>query len=178
MGKVSFTNLKLKTEVGVSKLNFKDTEIEILNYLPIEDKYDLVMITLQNSEEEGFYNPIKIDKYFHLYLIYMYTNISFTDKQKENDSKLYDALRSSGLIDEVIMKMPEEEYDTLYQYLEEIIEKQMQYKHTAAGIINKIITDLPAQAQAAMDIVENFDPDKFQAVKDFARAANGDRDIK
>ena len=53
----------------------------------------------------------------------------------------------------------------------------MKYKTTFAGIISKIITDLPTNAQAAMDIVEKFDPDKFAAVRDFAKAANGNRDI-
>lgn len=177
MAKVSYNNMKLKINTGTKNIKINENEIEVLQYLPIEDKYDLIMITLQNSEENGFYNPIKLDKYFHLFIVYMYTNISFTDKQKEDDNKLYNILKSNGILDNVIANMNPDEYDTLFNYLQEIIDMEMEYKHTAAGVLNKIITDLPSQAQAAMDIVENFDPDKFQAVKDFAKAANGGREI-
>lgn len=87
MAKVSYANLKLKTDTSVSTFKVGDTEIEVLNYLPIEDKYDLVNITLQNSAEDGIYNPVKIDMYFHLYMFYMYTNVNFTEKQKKMNLK-------------------------------------------------------------------------------------------
>ena len=44
--------------------------------------------------------------------------------------------------------------------------------------LNKVMEDLPANAEAAAKIVENFDPNQFKAVVDFARYANGGRDIK
>lgn len=178
MAKPTYASMKLKVDTKPTKITFNDTEIEILQYLPISDKYDLIMITLQNAYEEGIYNPLKLDMYFHLYMIYMYTNISFTEKQKEDETKLYDTLASNGLIIEVLKCIPENEYQTLFTYMQEIIDEKMKYSTSASGILNKFIDDLPAQAQAALDIVENFDPDKFQAVKDFAKAANGGRDIK
>ena len=72
---------------------------------------------------------------------------------------------------------PDDEYKELLGYIEEQIEKDMQYNLSAASIIKSIVNDLPTQAQAAMDIVNNFDKSKFQAVVDFATAANGGRPI-
>ena len=178
MAKVSYANLKLKVDNSVTKIKFNDNDIELLNYLPVEDKYDLVMITLQNSKENGIYNPIKVDMYFHLYLVYMYTNLSFTEKQKEDESKLYDCLKSNGLISLVLENIKEEEYNDLITFLEEQIENEMRYTTTAASVLNKFVDDLPAQAEAALKIVDNFDPEKFSAVKNFAEAANGNRPIK
>jgi hypothetical protein len=43
----------------------------------------------------------------------MYTNISFTEKQREDEYKLYDAMQSNGLIDAVIEHMPAAEYEML-----------------------------------------------------------------
>ena len=80
--KVSYANLKLKTKYEIKTFNFNNTEIEVKQYLPIEDKYDLVMITLQKAEENGIYNALKLDMYIHLHLVYMYTNLSFIEKQK------------------------------------------------------------------------------------------------
>ena len=73
--------------------------------------------------------------------------------------------------------IPDDEYKELLGYIEEQIEKDMQYNLSAASIIKSIVNDLPNQAQAAMDIVNNFDKSKFQAVVDFATAANGNRPI-
>jgi hypothetical protein len=48
---------------------------------------------------------------------------------------------------------------------------------SVGATINKLINDLPKNAEAAAKIVENFDPQKYKEVVDFARYANGGRDI-
>ena len=178
MAKVSYANLKLKPISTTSSFEFGGQEIEVLNYLPIEDKYDLVMITLQKCYEEGIYNPIKKDMYFHLYLVYMYTDISFTDRQKEDEEKLYNTLESNGIITEVIKNIPEEEYNKLFEYMDELIKEKMRYSLSSAAMISNVINTLPEKAQEAVDALNGFDPDKYKAVQDFARAANGGRDIQ
>lgn len=178
MAKVSYANLKLKTDTSFNTFDFQGQTIEVLNYLPIEDKYDLVMITLQNSEENGIYNPVKLDMYFHLYLVYMYTNLSFTEKQKFNEQKLYDALKSNGFIDALLANMNEVEYNDLYEYIMICQEDILHYRNTAGAVLQSVIQDLPKNAQMAADIVNNFDKSKYQAVVDFATAANGGRNIE
>lgn len=177
MTKVSYSNLKLKTSTNSKSFTYGGNEIEVLQYLPFEDKYSLVMITLQNSYEQGIYNPLKLDMYFHLFIVYMYTNISFTDKQRENEFKIYDTLKSNGILNQVLENIPEEEYTLLFDSLNELIMEKTSLEKSAIHLINSVITDLPKQAQAAMDIVENFDKTKFQNVIDFAKAANGGRAI-
>lgn len=177
--KVSYASLKLKTDTSVKEVAIAEgVNIEVLQYLPIESKYDLVMIALQQSlEEDGSYNPIKLDMYFHLYLVYMYSNITFTEKQKESEEKLYDTLSSNHIIDRIIANIPEEEYNLLQEYIAEIISTKMEYNTSAASLINKFINDLPKNAEAALSIVDNFDPEKFEMVKEFAEAANGGRSL-
>lgn len=177
MAKVSYANLKLKINTEVSSFEFRGNEIEVLNYLPVEDKYDLVMITLQKAEEDGIYNPILLDIYFHLHMIYMYTNLSFTEKQKENELKIYDTLKSNGFLDSFLMTIPEDEYTELFEYIEKIMEDTLIYRNTAGAVLQSVIQDLPKNAQIAADIVNSFDKNKYQAVVDFANAANGGRNI-
>ena len=136
------------------------------------------MITLQKSLEDGYYNPIKIDEFFHLHLIYMYTNINFTEKQKEDEHKLYDSLKSNGLIDAFIEQMNEFDYSELFNMLDDTKRELTEYKHSVSGIIQNIITDLPKQAEAMQDIIDNFDKEKYQNVLNFAKAANGGREIE
>lgn len=178
MAKVSYANLKLKVNKEVKTFNFMEQEIEVLQYLPIEDKYDLIMITLQNAEEAGIYNPLKLEVHFALNLVYMYSNISFTDKQKENETKLYDALKSNGFFDGFYSVLNEDDYNELYGYINELMEMNLQFKNTAGAVLQSIIQDLPRNAAAAAEIVKNFDTKNYQAVIDFATAANGNRNIE
>lgn len=177
MSKVSYANLKLKTNTNVNTFEFQGQTIEVLKYLPIEDKYDLVMITLQKAEQDGIYNPLLIDLYFHLHLVYMYTNLSFTERQKGNEQKIYDTLMSNGFFEKFLEAFNENEYTDLMGYVQDLMETQLTYKNTAGAILQSVIQDLPKSAQAAADIVNSFVPEKYQAVVDFATAANGGRNI-
>lgn len=176
--KVSYANLKLKTKADVQSFDFQDVKIEVLQYLPVEDKYALVMTLLENNRmENGLYDHVKLDVAFHLLLVYMYSNLNFTDKQKENEDKIYDVLASNGLLEAIISRIPESEYNYLYSMIEKYMEEDLKYSTTAVSLIKSLIVDLPKQAAAASEIVDNFNPEKFQAVLDFAKAANGDRKI-
>lgn len=175
--KVSYTNLKLKVDKSVNTFDFQGQSIEVRKYLEISDKYDLVMITLQKAEENGIYNPLKLDIYFHLHLIYMYTNLSFTDKQKEDELKLYDCLKSSGFIYQFMNTLDDEEYNYLFEMMQDTVNDYMNYKNTAGAVLQSIIQDLPRNAQVAADIVDSFDKNKFQEVIKFTEAANGGRPI-
>lgn len=179
MAKITFSSLKLKYEPQVQKFYFNgDKEIEVVQYIDTDKKNDLISIALQKSEENGVYNLIQLDAYFHLYIVYMYTNITFTDKQKEDEMKLFDLIKETGLLKEIIDRIPEDEYDFLFDMLELQKDSILHYRNTAGAVLQSFINDLPKNAQAALDIVNNFDKDKFNQVVQFAQAANGNRDIQ
>ena len=178
MAKISYANLKLKVNNTIKTFNIGTETIEVLQYLPIEDKDDLIAATLQKSKEvNGLYNPLKIDMYLHLHIVYMYTNLNFTDKQKEDEYKLYDVLYSNQIITNTLAVIPEEEYNILFDAIQEYIKMDLEFNTTFAAVVKSIINDLPAQAEAMQNIVNTFDPEKYQAVIDFAKAANGGRAI-
>lgn len=175
--KVSYASLKLKVDTEVKTFDFEGNKIEVLQYLPIEDKYSLINIALQSSKEGNIYNQVKLEAIFNLYIVMMYSNITFTDKQKEDLFKLYDCLQSNGIIDSVIMNMAEGEYKELYNLLSKTLEDRLHYDNTAAGVINNLIESLPAQAEEMQKIVDNFDKEKFKNVLDFAKSANAGRPV-
>lgn len=169
MAKVTFASLKLKTNDKVKVIKIEDKEIEVKQYLPANEKYDLIMISLQQALEDGIYNDFKLEIAFNLNLVFLYTNLSFTDKQKEDLLKLYDILESNKIIDKIIEVVPEEEYNFLMDMMNNIKETSMKYNISVAGAINGIIENLPKNAQTAADIVDNFDATKYENVVDFAR---------
>ena len=178
MAKISYTALGYKVDYSTKDVVLEEDKIiTVRNYLPIQQKNDLVQISLQQAEHEGIYNNVLLDMYFHLNIVFSYTNINFTDKQKDNEFKLYDELKCNGLIDKVIEAIGEEEYNELFDYLQEMAEENLTYRDSTASMIRTIIKDLPKNAETASEIVNSFDKDKYQAVIDFANAANGNRPV-
>ena len=176
--KVSYANMKLKMNTDVNTFDFGGQKIEVLKYLPAQDKYDLLMITLQKSLENGIYNDFKLNFYFELNLVYMYTNISFTEKQREDEFKIYNNLKSNGFFELFYQALDENEYNELFTQLNTIRKEKTKENRSVTSIINKFINDLPSNAEAAAKIVENFNPEQFKNVMEFAKYANGGRDIK
>lgn len=177
MAKVPFTKLKVKPNEEVKTIIFNDNEIEILQYLPVAEKYSLINITLQEAKEGMIYHSVKKDLFFHLNLVFMYTNINFTDKQKEDLLGLYDLLVTSGLMEQILENIPDEEYETLYNYFNEQEQDLLDYNNTLVGTLKNWIESIPENMDKMQSIVKDFDPENFKAVLDFATSANGGRSI-
>lgn len=176
---VSYASMKLKVNSAVKEVELDNgIKIEVLNYLPIDEKYNLIEITLQKAYENGIYNPLKLDMYFALNLVYLYSNISFTDKQREDENKLYDVLQSNGVLDKIIDAIDDEEYNYLYTLLVETEEKRNEYGKSLIGIIDAMSSTISRDGQKLNEIVNQFDPNQFKNVLEFAQAANGNRPIE
>lgn len=176
--KVSYTNMKLKVNTQVNTFDFCGQKIDVLKYLPAKDKYDLLMITLQEATEQGdAYNDFLISMHFELNLVYMYTNISFTEKQREDEYKLYDTLKSNGFFNLFYQALNEDEYNELFTSLNALRKDTIAYKLSMSSVLKNLVNNLPKNAEAAAKIVQNFNPEQYKQVVEFAKAANGGRNI-
>ena len=176
---ISYANMKLKVDTSTKTVDLGNgISIEVLKYLPIDEKYNLIEITLQKAYENDIYNPIKLDMYFSLYLVYLYSNISFTDKQKEDEFKIYNTLKSNGVLDKIIDAIEDDEYNDLYTMLVETEDKKTQYNQSLVGIFDLLSEVVNQNSEKLKEITNSFQPEKFQNVLDFAQAANGNRPIE
>ena len=171
MGKITYSKIGLKVNTEVNKFTFNNQEIEVLHYLPVEDKIDLIEVALQKAEEDGIYNETMLDMYFHLNMVYLYSNITFTEKQKENEPKLYDAMVSSGFMAAFLQAMDEDEYTTVFNDLQRVRASREKYDLSTAAIVKSLIVDLPENAKTAAAVVDSFDPAQFQRLLNFAKAS-------
>lgn len=154
-----------------------DCKISILKYLPIEEKNDLIAMTLQNSDEAGFYNPVKLQMYLELYTVYLYTDLEFTDEERADEAQLYNILKGNGIIDAIINTIPSEEWNQINMFYYDYLNKKEQYRNSIAGTLRGFVENLAINAKNAAEIINDFDPEKFQNVLAFAQAANGGRPI-
>ena len=167
MAKVTFTKLGLKPNNEVVNVEFNGQNIEVKQYLPVEEKLELVSKVLELSHDENnFANPIKVEIFMKLTIIEYYTNISFTEKQRENPAKIYDLLSSNGVIDKVIENLPEEEYEYILFGVEKTITSIYKYRNSLYGILDAISTDYDNLKLDASDIQNQLDPNSLKLVKD------------
>lgn len=143
MAKVPFTKLGLAKNQEIKMLSWNNQEIEIKQYLPINEKLSLIANVINNAHDgnKNFSNPIQVKVYSALEILYFYTNINFTDKQKEDVAKLYDLVASSGLIISVIDLIPKEEYDELMSGIEDSINAIYSYQNSVLGILDSVKED-------------------------------------
>lgn len=168
MSKISFTKLGLKRQDNIKVAKFGENEIEVKQYLPINEKLDLVAFVLNNSaDQNNFANPLKVEVFTNLAILYYYTNITFTDKQKEDAPKLFDLVEENGLLEKVISAMDETEYNIITGSILETIDAYYNYTNSLYGIISNISEDYNTLNLEAIDIEEKLaNPDNLALVKD------------
>ena len=167
MSRVPFTKLGLKKIEDTKTISINDQVIEVKQYLPINDKINIITNVIENSaDDNNFANPVKVEVFANLEIMYAYTNISFTDKQKENPTKLYDLLEENGIIAEVIAAIPENEYALLLGWIDETIEAFYTYRNSVMGIMEQISTDYSNLSLDATEIQQKLaDPQNLEFLK-------------
>lgn len=169
MAKVPFSKLGLTKNQEVKILNWNDQDIEIKQYLSVKDKMELVSNVLNYSHdgESNFANPIRLDVYTTLEILYFYTNINFTDKQKEDALKLYDLFIGSGLYSKIIELIPTEEYYDLLNTIQESIEAIYAYQNSVMGILDNVVNDYSNLDLNASEIQKKLgDPENMALLRD------------
>lgn len=142
MAKISMTKLGLTKNNQVKEVSFNNQTIEVKQYLPVEEKLNMISDIINSSvDENSFYNPGRLHIYQVVNIIMAYTNISFTDKQREDIYKLYDLLAGSGLATTIINAIPADEYEFILQGTDETIESIYSYRNSVMGILDNISAD-------------------------------------
>lgn len=167
MAKIAFTKLGLKVDKENEIINWNDQEIEIKQYLPVNEKLELISRIINNSAEDmKFYNVGKIEIFTTLEIIFAYTNINFTDKQKEDVCKLYDLFMSSDLMDEIFAHIPESELDWISDTVKDTIESIYSYQNSVMGILDSINQDYSNLNLDATEIQKKIaDPENLELLK-------------
>lgn len=164
MAKVSFSKLKLPKPTDVEVIEFNGESIEVKKYISIDDRNALITAAVVDAIGDNFINPVLLDKHFHLNLVYKSTNISFTEKQREDEGALYDQLLSSGLLDEILLAIGDENYKEIFGQCVEYANKFETSANSLYGILSSIIGSVPQSMAEAMEKVSEFDTSKLSGI--------------
>ena len=144
MAQITYTKLGIKPIADEVKIIdwAPEVKIEVRQYLPLQKKLEvLTNIINASTDDNGFYNSAKIDFNKTLEIIFAYTNIKFTDKQKEDPMKLYDSFYSSGLAKEIFNLIPERELNWFDKHTRISIDKIYEYRNSVYGILDAFKND-------------------------------------
>lgn len=170
MAKISFSKLGLSKNTEVKNFEYNGQNIEIKQYLPINDKAALVAQILScvlNNDENRFANPLQIEVFTVLTIIEKYTNINFTEKQKENPDKIYDLIIGSGLWDLIESNLDVKDYGLLLKYIREAIDAYYKYHNSVFGILDSINKDYNTMNLDATEIQKKLaDPENMALLRD------------
>lgn len=172
MAKVPFSKLQAKVDGGITKNSYynlagEDIYYEVKHYLPFAEKVDLVSRVINQSvDNNGFYNPMRVKLYLVLEVTYAYTNLSFTEKMREDPFKLYDILISTNIFTDIINAICEKDWEEIQQNTWTTIDNIYKYKNSAIGIIDAIVNDYGSLNLNATEIQEKLsDPNNLELLK-------------
>jgi hypothetical protein len=167
MAKLALSKLGLKTNSEVTNVTFGDNTIEVKQYLPIRNKMELITNVLNDSADDmKFYNAGKLDMYLAIEVILAYTNITCTEKQREDAAKLYDSLVSSGLYEMIVNAIPDKELADIRYILMETVTSIYQYQNSVMGILDTITQDYSNLDLDASSIQQKLaDPENLELLK-------------
>lgn len=170
---MQFKDLNLTFSEEDEIITFNNEKIKVYKSIASNSVNDLLMLTLQKSlEDNGSYvNPFKADLYFHLHLVYCYTDLVFDIDDRLDEMGTYDKLVQSGLLDLILHSMDKDTYDTLYSMFNELIDNYQNYANNVAAMVKSFINDLPKNAEEVASILKEFNPEDFKQVMNFAEAA-------
>ena len=168
MAKVTFTKLGLKKNEDIKKVTIGEQEIEVKQYLPIQDKLDLISRVINYSiADNDFENPVQIRAYTDFEILSAYTNISFTEKQQEDFPKTYDLLDGNKVFAEIFAWIPTGEYNLIINGVKDSIKAYYTHRSSALGILESVTQDYDNLNLDATEIQKKLaDPQNMEFLKD------------
>jgi hypothetical protein len=169
MAKISFTKLNKVKSLPVVEIPIDDQKVLVEQYLPLEEKVNLITSVIEQSGngEEGFFNIVKLEAYYIIEMIRAYTNISFTEKQLEDTTKLYDAIRLNDIWTVVADAIPGAEREYIWSNIMALAREITAYNNSALGILKSISEDYSALDFEAQNIRDKInDPNVTGLVKE------------
>lgn len=168
MAKVAFSKLGLTKNQEIKNLKYNEQIIEIKQYLPVNEKLQLITNVLDKvTNEHNFINPTKVKVFLDLEIVKFYTNINFTEKQLEDFTKLYDLMQGANLFELIFDNLPQAEYNQLKSDTLECIESYYKYRSSAMGVLDSMSGDY-SNASLDLEALQNqiSDPESLGLLKD------------
>lgn len=159
-----YKDLDTKYKKEFKTFTWRGQEIEVSQYLPIDEKISLINITIQKAMDNGIIHPFKIKKFFELHIFFSYSDIVFSNEDMLDEAGIYDSLYSSGLMKAIFEQIPAEELSCLKEMLNKTAEAMIAYKSSTVGVIETLIGIITNELPNLVDEFNKISPDIINQV--------------
>ena len=173
MAKVPFSKLQVSVNTKDTVLSYcnksgEEIKYEVKSYLPFGEKLDLVSRIINHSiDNNSYYNPMRVKLFMSLEVVYAYTNLSFTEKMKDDPFKLYDILVSTGIFTDIINAIDDNDWEEIQESVWSTIDNIYKYRNSVIGILDTLKDDYSSLDFDATAIQAKLaDPENMQLLKD------------
>ena len=170
MEKISFKDLHLTVdEDEYVEIEKNGIRIQVKQYLSVNTKLKIIGNVLNDiiADSLSFVNPIKVEVFTAIEIIDAYTNIEFSDEDREHPDTIYDLLDKNGYISAIFSTIPKDEYDFVADGIEATIDSYYKYKNSVLGVMETITNDYNI-TEADINKIQNdiANPDNLTLLKD------------
>lgn len=142
MAKVSFNKLVNIKSLEDKIVTINGVDIVVKQYLPAEKKAEFITHILNYTIDDlNDFSEFKIVVWKAIETITNYTNISFTEAQMKDITKLYDSIVLNGILNAIIEAIPYQEYQFMMEMVDKEVARLRTYLHSAIGILGTIQQD-------------------------------------
>lgn len=155
---VKFEDLGLQLNDKTKEIKCgEDIVVTVKQYLPIKEKVELMQFVNRFAIDDttGCSSPLRVEVFFSIGICMWYTDIEI-DKTPLSNYEVYDLLDSSGLLDQIMNAIPDEELTFIKDLVEETIVDIVKYNNSAAGIIQAMSFNAQGLDTQITDILEKI----------------------
>ena len=166
MAKISLSKLISAKKGEIKTIEIGEHKLEVLTYLPLEKKIEMVNKVVNECIIDTGINPIQRDVQTDVAIIEYYTNISLTEKQKEDMLKTYDLLCLNDILEIVKKAIPAQELALVQGWIWMCINVIETFGNSARGILKDITTNYDG---AKLNVEELLKDIKDPAMAEFIK---------
>lgn len=178
--KLAFNIFEVVSDPIQNVIKFNDQEIQIKQYLPVQDKMSIIEYVVAGSFSENdkkirFYNTANRAVIFDYFIAKFYTDINIPDIEDADIYTIYNILVENKIIDLIKDTIPKTELGFLNYHINKRISEEFRCigeENKVVNMINKFITDLNDSIPKFIDTVNNLDADKIENLKNIVQMNN------
>lgn len=164
---VELNSLKSEKNVLTKIVKINNKDISIKQYLPVQEKLNLISRVLNYllaDSDYNFVNPIKTDVIGTVEIIKAYTNIQIAADALPYE--VYDFLEKEGITNAVIKNIPEGEYLFINKGIEDMVKSYYAYTTSVLGVLEAMSRDYSSLNLDADTIKDKIaDPENLTLIK-------------
>lgn len=142
-----------------------DLEFNVRQYLPLKQKFQLVMNIIEGSYSDGGYKGMLSYLSYNINMLDFYSDIDFNTEQSYFDAM--DFLDEEGITEKILNAIPETEKDFIQRVLHEDLEERKKKEDSLIGSLTDLFKNFANE-------IESLDEDVLNKAKEILSATQSE----